>query len=72
LSCYLRHLKGILSEAGIKVTGENRARVDEAFHRVTGVPEGECPATWKKLKADWLTTPEKKRALAAELRAALK
>ena len=45
MSCYLRHLKDILSEAGIEVTAANRKEIDRAFHQITGVPYKECPAT---------------------------
>ena len=50
MSCYLRHLKDILSEAGITVTPANREQIDRALHRAIGVGYKDCPATWKTLK----------------------
>ncbi|MCX6003549.1 MAG: hypothetical protein NTX46_03875 [Chloroflexi bacterium] len=58
MSCYFRHLKDILTEAGIEVTPQNRKQIDQAFHRIVGTEREEgcqCPATWKKLKQEWLT-----------------
>ena len=52
MSCYLRHLKDILSEAGITVTPANREQIDRALHRAIGVGYKDCPATWKKFKAE--------------------
>jgi len=36
VSCYLRHLKDILSEASIAVTPANREQIDRALHRAIG------------------------------------
>lgn len=52
MSCYLRHMKEILAEAGVELTPGNRKEVDRAFHRIAGVAYKECPATWKKLKQE--------------------
>jgi hypothetical protein len=32
----------------------------------------ECPATWKKLKQEWLVDPKKKQELARKLQQALR
>jgi len=50
MSCYLRHIKDIIAEAGIEVTPENRKQVDRAIHRIMGVEYKDCPTTWKTLK----------------------
>jgi hypothetical protein len=50
MSCYLRHLKGILGEAGIEVTPANRKQVDRAIHQIAGTTYKDCPETWKRLK----------------------
>jgi len=71
VSCYFRHLKDIFAAAGIEVTPQNRKQLDRVFHGIVGVEFKECPATWKKLKQDWLADPEKKRKLALIAKEAL-
>jgi len=50
MSCYLRHIKGILEEAGIEVTPVDKKQIDRAIHQAVGVDYKDCPATWKRLK----------------------
>lgn len=50
MSCYFRHIKGIMDEAGIKVTPDNRNQIDRAIHQIVDVTCGNCPETWKRLK----------------------
>lgn len=38
MSCYFRHIKDILQEAGIEVTAANKKDVDRAIHRLVGTP----------------------------------
>ena len=71
MSCYFRHLKDVFDAAGIEITSGNRRQLDRAFHTIVGVEFKECPAAWKKLKADWLTSPEKRTELALRLKRAL-
>ena len=52
MSCYLRHMKDILDEAGIEVTGENRKQIDQAIHMTVDVAYKNCSVTWKKIKSD--------------------
>ena len=52
MSCYFRHLKNILNEAGIEATPDNRKQIDRAIHDIVGVTYKDCPATWKKLKQE--------------------
>jgi len=59
MSCYLRHIKDILGEAGIEVTPANRKQVDRLLHEIAGVPYKDCPQTWKRLKQ--VTGDEQKR-----------
>ena len=63
MSCYLRHLKEILDEAGITVDPENRKRIDSAFHQIVGVSYKHCPTAWKALKVTWLSDEKKRREL---------
>ncbi len=32
MSCYFRHLKGVMAEAGVEVTPANKKDVDRALH----------------------------------------
>ncbi len=52
MSCYFRHLKDILNEAGIEVTPSNRKQIDRIMHNILGVTYKDCPATWKRLKQE--------------------
>ncbi len=45
MSCYFRHMKNILHEAGIEVTPGNKKDIDQAFHRIVGVSYKDCPST---------------------------
>ncbi|MHB0999944.1 MAG: hypothetical protein ACYC27_11925 [Armatimonadota bacterium] len=51
MSCYLRHMSDIISEAGIELTKENRKAVDHAIRRSVGKPDCNCPDVWKEVKA---------------------
>jgi hypothetical protein len=72
MSCYLRHLKEILDQAGITVDPENRKSIDSAFHQIVGVTYKDCPAAWKALKETLLADERKRRDLIKKLRAALR
>jgi len=50
MSCYFRHLKDVLAEAGVEVTPANKRDVDRALHEVVGVTYKDCPSAWKNLK----------------------
>lgn len=60
MSCYFRHIKSILDEAGIEVTPSNKKQLDQAIHQIVGVGYKDCPDTWKKLKQE-ITGGEQKR-----------
>lgn len=51
MSCYLKHMEEIISEAGIELTKENRKAVDHAIRRTIGKPDSNCPEVWKEVKA---------------------
>ena len=59
MSCYFRHLKDVLNEAGIEVTPSNKKQVDRAIHDIVEVACKDCPATWKKLKQEILGDEQK-------------
>jgi len=50
MSCYFRHMKDILIEAGIDVTGDNKKEIDRAIHRLVAVEYKNCSPTWKAVK----------------------
>ncbi len=72
MSCYLRHIKDVLDEAGISVTPANRKQVDQAVHQAVGVAYKNCPATWKKIKEDVIGDKEKRRAFIKQLQTAMR
>lgn len=50
MSCYFRHIAGILDEAGITVTTDNKKEVDRLVHEYLGVEYKHCPDAWKEFK----------------------
>jgi hypothetical protein len=50
MSCYFRHLKDVLAEAGVEVTPANKQDVDRALHGIVMVAYKDCPSAWKNLK----------------------
>lgn len=71
MSCYLRHMKDVLDEAGIAVTSDNRKQVDRAVHQAVGVAYKDCPATRKKVKQDIGGDESKRRVLIEQIKAAV-
>lgn len=72
MSCYLRHIKDIVDEAGIVITPENKKQIDQAIHKAVGVAYKNCPATWKRIKEDIKGDAEKRQALVKQLQAVLR
>ncbi len=50
MSCYFRHMKDVLEEAGIEVTRENKKDIDRIIHGLVDVEYKNCPPTWKAVK----------------------
>ena len=71
MSCYLRHMKDILDEAGIEVTKENRKQIDQAIHQAVDVAYKNCSVTCKKIKTDIKDDDEKRQAFFEQLKAAV-
>ncbi len=69
MSCYFRHIKDILGEAGIEITPGNKKQIDQTIHQMVGVTYKDCPATWKKLKQIMSDKP-KRQELISKLQAA--
>ena len=69
MSCYFRHIKDILAQAGIEVTPENKKSIDQALHEIVGVPYKACPAAWKAIKEKFLADAAGRKRLSEELAA---
>ena len=50
MSCYFRHMKDVLEEAGIEVTKENKKDVDRIIHGLVDVEYKNCSPAWKAVK----------------------
>ena len=50
MSCYFRHMKDVLEEAGIDITKENKKEIDRIIHGLVEVPYKDCSPTWKNVK----------------------
>ena len=50
MSCYFRHMKDVLEEAGIEVNKENKKDVDRIIHGLVDVEYKDCPPAWKAVK----------------------
>ena len=71
MSCYFRHIKDILDEAGIEVTHDNKKQIDQAIHQIVEVTYKDCPHTWKNLKQQIIADEQKRRDLIQKLQAAI-
>ncbi|MFA5375811.1 MAG: hypothetical protein WC455_08710 [Dehalococcoidia bacterium] len=71
MSCYIRHLKDLLSEAGIDVTADNRKQIDRVMHEIVGTTYKDCPGTWKEVKKKLASSEAEKREFFKKLKAAL-
>ena len=72
MSCYVRHMKDILDEAGIAITPANRKQIDQTIHQAVGVASKGCPATWKKVKEEIKGDEEKRRAFIKQLQTVIR
>jgi hypothetical protein len=68
MSCYFRHLGDLFEEAGVEVTKENRAALRARLSQIVGDPDGDCPTTWKIIKA-WKADPLRRKRLVRALKA---
>ena len=50
MSCYFRHMKDVLEEAGIETTKDNKKEIDRIIHGLVDVPYKDCSPAWKKVK----------------------
>jgi hypothetical protein len=51
MSCYFRHIKDILAEAGVTVTKENKQQIDQVIHNLVKVRYKNCPSTGRAARA---------------------
>jgi len=72
MSCYFRHIKDILNEAGIEVTPGNKKQIDQAVHNIVEVTYKDCPATWRKLKQEIVGDEQKQRDFITKLQNAIR
>ena len=72
MSCYFRHMKDILDEAGIEVTPGNKKQVDQAIHQIVEVAYKDCPVTWRKLKQQIMGDEQKKQDFIRKLKDAVR
>ena len=72
MSCYFRHLKDILDEAGIEVTARNSEQIDRAIHNIVEVHHKDCPAAWRKLKREILGDKHKRQDFVNKLQNAIR
>lgn len=50
MSCYFRHMKDVLEEAGVEITKENKKDIDRIIHGLVDVTYKDCSPTWKNVK----------------------
>jgi ribosomal protein L17 len=68
LSCYFRHIKDLFEEAGLEVTPDNKKDVDRAIHKMVGVAYKDCPAAWRRVKAEFLADEKARKAFVRKLK----
>lgn len=68
MSCYFRHIKDILDEAGIEIASDDKRQIDRAIHQIVGVAYKDCPAVWKRLKQQVLVDEQKRQDFIRKLR----
>jgi len=72
MGCW-RWFQGILKEAGVEVTGENREKIDEVIHEVIGETSKyeRCSADWRKVSKEIKAEATRKKKLIKKVQAAL-
>jgi hypothetical protein len=71
MSCYFRHLKDILAEAGVEVIPGNGKEIDRAIHKIVGVEYKDCPVAWRTLKQQIMGEEQKRRDFVKKLKNAI-
>jgi predicted Fe-Mo cluster-binding NifX family protein len=71
MSCYFRHMKDALEEAGVEVTKDNKKTIDQAIHNLVNVEYKNCSPTWKAVKAQIQGDEKAKKRFIKKLRETL-
>jgi hypothetical protein len=67
MSCYTRHLGGLMQEMKLEDNKGNRQRLDLALREFLGyAPSDDCPMIWTEVKR-YLADPELKKKLLAKV-----
>ncbi len=72
MSCYFRHMKEILEEAGVEVTKENKKDIDRVIHGLVEVGYKNCSPAWKAIKEQIKIDDETKNSFIKTLKQELK
>ena len=69
LGCW-KWFNGVLKEAEVEVTDENKGKIDEVIHKYIGEQSsyGRCSADWKKASKEIKESPEMKQELITQLK----
>jgi hypothetical protein len=51
MTCYIKHLGGIMRRAGAENSFENKQMLDRIIRQALGMEKADCPEVWKKVKA---------------------
>jgi hypothetical protein len=72
MSCYFRHMRDILEEAGVEITAKNKKDIDRIIHNLVDVEYKDCPPTWKKVKEHIRQDPKARERFILRLKEALR
>lgn len=68
MSCYFRHMKDVLVEAGVEVTKANKKEIDKIIHAMVEVDYKNCSPTWKGVKEHIKHDQEARKQFIAKLK----
>jgi hypothetical protein len=70
LGCW-KWFNGVLKEAEVNVTDENKGKIDEVIHKYIGEQSsyGRCSADWRKARKEINASPEMRNELIEKLKA---
>ena len=71
MSCYFRHIRDILSEAGITVNPTNKKQIDQVIHQIVSISYKDCSTTWKTIKQNYLSNEQKRNELIQKLKSSI-
>ena len=72
MSCYFRHMKDVLEEAGIEVTRDNKKNIDRVIHDLVDIEYKNCSPAWKAVKEHIKKDEEARKRFIKRLKAKLK